>query len=594
MAQFSEFIKSDLFDTIPTNQLKIRREKQNEISELTYNHELKFILNAPIGSGKSTAACEWMTMKAQTTMNDINGKVYRFIVIVPTVNIAYDFYNKIIHLLIQSNTTSIIKQFVCLCVKDGAFEDFKKAVINKISIIITTYSTASRCLGSLVEASVNQQNINVGSYSLIIDEAHMLLNNISLIEIIRDFVDVGLISATINDVSSLSIFKDFHIIKPNVSTQYKRNLFIHQLNKDDEKMRKDVIDLIHRERANYDKVLIKIEDKKQGQLMKEALKEVFNVALYNGDKKDVEINGSGKIYDKYDENRTIDIIISTSTIQSGQSLTENVLQIFIQTPIDTISSVEQFIGRNRLKNSTTHLFMRLTKDKCNVRQSMNRYEYHLNHLRAIAWHDMTVSSWQKVLSKLGRVIVDDSIKDSNDAANDETRQAITKNEATCCLNSENKPINDIIINKPLNKLFNGLKKLYKYYGFKSCPSGYSITMNKLTIKGKRTRCYKLIKDDETNEVNESTDETNEANESTNNINETSDTTNDVNTSDTTNDATSDTINDKPLNQLFRGKRELFKFYNITTCPSNCIIKMKTLNESGKRTRAYWLTLNEAV
>ena len=71
MAQFSEFIKSDLFDTIPTNQLKIRREKQNQISELTYNHELKFILNAPIGSGKSTAACEWMTMKARSTMNNI-------------------------------------------------------------------------------------------------------------------------------------------------------------------------------------------------------------------------------------------------------------------------------------------------------------------------------------------------------------------------------------------------------------------------------------------------------------------------------------------------------------------------------------------
>ena len=41
MAQFSEFIKSDLFDTIPTNQLKIRREKQNEIIELTYDHENK-------------------------------------------------------------------------------------------------------------------------------------------------------------------------------------------------------------------------------------------------------------------------------------------------------------------------------------------------------------------------------------------------------------------------------------------------------------------------------------------------------------------------------------------------------------------------
>ena len=197
----------------------------------------------------------------------------------------------------------------------------------------------------------------------------MLLNNISLIEIIRDFVNVGLISATINDISSLSIFKDFHIIKPDVSTQYERDLFIHKLNQDDEKARKDVIDLIHRERANFDKVLIKIEDKKEGQLMKEALKDCFNVALYNGNTKEIEINDKGKIYDKKDDNKTIDVIISTSTIQSGQSLNENILQIFIQTPIDTISSVEQFIGRNRLYNSTSHLFMRLIKDKCIIRQS---------------------------------------------------------------------------------------------------------------------------------------------------------------------------------------------------------------------------------
>ena len=185
-------------------------------------------------------------------MNKVNDKVYRFIVIVPTINIAYSFYNKIIHSSRLLIAHSMLDQFVCLCIKNRAFEDFKKAVINKISIIITTYCTALRCLGSLVEQSINQQNINVDSYSLIIDEAHMLLNNISLIEIIRNFVDVGLISATINDVSGLSIFMNFHIINPNVSIQYERNLFIHQLNKDDEKMRKDVIELIHRQRANYD------------------------------------------------------------------------------------------------------------------------------------------------------------------------------------------------------------------------------------------------------------------------------------------------------------------------------------------------------
>lgn len=86
-----------------------------------------------------------------------------------------------------------------------------------------------------------------------------------------------------------------------------------------------------------------------------------------------------------------------------------------------------------------------------------------------------------------------------------------------------------------------MKKLYKYYGFKSCPKGYGITKDKLTIKGKRTWCYKLIKDGETNE---STAKTNyEANELTNN--ETNESTIDeANVS--INDKTFDAINDKPL------------------------------------------------
>ena len=51
------------------------------------------------------------------------------------------------------------------------------------------------------------------------------------------------------------------------------------------------------------------------------------------------------------------------------------------------------------------------------------------------------------------------------------------------------------IDKPFNKLFKGLKKLYKFYNIKSCPSGYKIIMSKPTKKGKRARYYELIKDD---------------------------------------------------------------------------------------------------
>ena len=72
------------------------------------------------------------------------------------------------------------------------------------------------------------------------------------------------------------------------------------------------------------------------------------------------------------------------------------------------------------------------------------------------------------------LIIDETntIKTANDKA---------VNEATCYLLEENKTVDDntvnekklkvVVINKPLSKLFNGLKKLYKFYNFKSCPSG---------------------------------------------------------------------------------------------------------------------------
>ena len=62
---------------------------------------------------------------------------------------------------------------------------------------------------------------------------------------------------------------------------------VRQINNENEKTRKDIIDLIHLKYENNDKVIIKIEDKKQEQLMKEVLNHTSKVALINVDKKDV-------------------------------------------------------------------------------------------------------------------------------------------------------------------------------------------------------------------------------------------------------------------------------------------------------------------
>ena len=51
----------------------------------------QFICEAPIATGKSTALRKWLFSRLNPKYNDY----YKFIVIVPTVNIAEEFYNKL-------------------------------------------------------------------------------------------------------------------------------------------------------------------------------------------------------------------------------------------------------------------------------------------------------------------------------------------------------------------------------------------------------------------------------------------------------------------------------------------------------------------
>ena len=586
-----QYIESEIFDNIPYNYITFTREQSTGSTTLKYR-EKKFIIDAPIGCGKSSAVCKWIF---KTVLNQNGSSICsrdnqeypaesKFILIVPTINIASEFYNKIYRDIILLNNVgeSEMNKYLTLCIKDGAFDEFKKAFTKNVKIIITTYSTASRCLGSLVECSYHSRrdkdsvdnkqslaasdDIDLDNYTLIIDEAHLLLNNIPLIEIIRDFNNVGLLSATINDIAGLSVFKDYRIIKPDVKTQYNRNIFIHQLGNKQEEISaskagvsfraegnfvEQIIELIRKEKPNYDKILIKIEDKNEGMLLKNAIlaDSDFSAAIYNGDKKEVSIDENGKIYDILNKNREIDVIIATSTIQAGQSLKENILQVFIQTPLDTVSSVEQFIGRNRLNNSTTHLFLNIVdseKKQCKVRQSLNRYEYRLNKLRANTWNNMTIDSWCKVLKKLGKVkvrlpaessvnlqqqnvleIVNGTIPDDKNLVSKNkpnkylgeggsfAKQESLKEPGTNFQSAIEPPLQRVLQSRPkdlatqlecicenisernfagkqINKEFKGLKNLYKYYGFKKPPENFKIVMSKRIVDDKRVRMYKLV------------------------------------------------------------------------------------------------------
>ena len=173
----TQFIQSSIFNEIQPFAYHLTRcYSKNGITDITDEYErfvksyitCKFILNAPIGSGKSTAL-----------MNHIKENTNKsYIIVVPTVNIALDFAEKF-------DSPETIK----LCVDNGAFNNLKAAIDEKTRIIITTYYTCSRCLGSIIEY-VDDSLFD--KYYLMIDEAHLLLQHPALIEMAREFINTQL------------------------------------------------------------------------------------------------------------------------------------------------------------------------------------------------------------------------------------------------------------------------------------------------------------------------------------------------------------------------------------------------------------------
>ena len=68
-----------------------------------------------------------------------------------------------------------------MCVNKNTYKEFYKAVQNEVNTIVTTYNTAFKCLGDLIEEYyMKEQRLD---YFLVIDEAHLLLKHIGLIDI---------------------------------------------------------------------------------------------------------------------------------------------------------------------------------------------------------------------------------------------------------------------------------------------------------------------------------------------------------------------------------------------------------------------------
>ena len=222
--------------------------------------------------------------------------------------------------------------------------------------------------------------------------------------------------------------------------------------------------------------LVKIEDKAFCNQLKDKLNYKYKVYLYNSDTKEVMIDEDGKFMIPNNDEEVKDsfIVISTSCIQAGQSLKEdNLISLFIQTPLDVISNVQQFIGRNRQPKSQTHLYLHFPSKQSvplKYEHGSNRYKSKFNKMRTIAWSHTSVDKWKDVLIKYGKVI-------------DETKKEVPPAKA-----QEEK---EFVID---GKEYTTKKALYKHYGIKSLryiPDGYTVSERWTNKNGNKTRLYKL-------------------------------------------------------------------------------------------------------
>ena len=107
----------------------------------------------------------------------------------------------------------------------------------------------------------------------------------------------------------------------------------------------------------------------------------------------------------------IKVVECTSTIQAGQSINDNVLQVFLQTPLDKNSSIEQFIGWSRSYKSITHLYPSINENSIKAINSdlRDRYYNRLQDTRDKAWSNTNTDKWMKVLSKHGEIILNNAM-----------------------------------------------------------------------------------------------------------------------------------------------------------------------------------------
>lgn len=92
----------------------------------------------------------------------------------------------------------------------------------------------------------------------------MLLQQICLTEITKEFDKIALISGTADDTKLFACFKDCIIVNLyTIKEKHDRYIYVNKLMTNADKKHATIVNLIDRKRIYYDKILIKIKDKKR-------------------------------------------------------------------------------------------------------------------------------------------------------------------------------------------------------------------------------------------------------------------------------------------------------------------------------------------
>ena len=99
-----------------------------------------------------------------------------------------------------------------------------------------------------------------------------------------------MITATSSDISCLSVFEEYEKISPLADIKYHRTIYLYKLRNNMEEQRETIAKQVLKKIKRYDKILIKIEDKNECERLKDCIINELNKALYNSEKKEVEIS----------------------------------------------------------------------------------------------------------------------------------------------------------------------------------------------------------------------------------------------------------------------------------------------------------------